>query len=196
MAECRPVFSNRLAAVIIAALPVDLDARCFSHLESANPQEIACLAASRTIATLLPGAAFHGAAPRPAPARALIDAGAAVALATGCNPVDSPIYSMPVVLSLACSQLRMTPAEAITATTINAAHALGIASQAGSLESGKQADFLILAASDYRELPYALGANLVAATLVRGQFGDGVLHHLVRHPRRGLPLRQPALSSD
>lgn len=163
------VDASRHANIGAVQLAVDLGARTVSHLESANPQEIACLAASRTIATLLPGAAFFGTLPRPAPARALIDAGAAVALATGCNPFDSPIFSMPVVLALACAQLRMTPAEAITAATINAAHALGIASQAGSLESGKQADFLILAASDYRELPYTLGANLVAATYRNGR---------------------------
>ena len=163
------VHASRHANIGAVQLAVDLDARTVSHLESANLPEIFCLAASRTIATLLPGAFFYGSLPRPAPARALIDAGAAVALATGCNPVDSPIYSMPVILALACAQLHMTPAETLTATTINAAHALGLASQAGSLESGKQADFLILAASDYRELPYTLGANLIATAVIRGR---------------------------
>jgi imidazolonepropionase len=162
------VHASRYANIGAVQLAVDLEARVVSHLESANPAEIACLAASRAIATLIPGAAFHGVLPRPAPARQLIDSGAAVALATGCNPIDSPIYSMPVVLSLACAQLRMTPAEALTAATINAAHALGIAGETGSLESGKHADFLILAASDYRELPFALGADLVAATYRHG----------------------------
>lgn len=162
------VHASRYANIGAVQLAVDLEARAVSHLESANPAEIACLAASRAVATLLPGAVFHGMLPRPAPARELIESGAAVALASGCNPIDSPIYSMPVVLSLACAQLRMTPAESLTAATINAAHALGIGGETGSLESGKHADFLILAASDYRELPYALGANLVSATYRHG----------------------------
>jgi len=163
------VHASRYANIGAVQLAVDIEARSIAHLESANREEIACLAASPAIAILLPGAYFHGAVPRPAPARALIDAGAAVARATGCNPVDSPIFSIPAVLVLACAQLAITPAEALTASTINAAHALGIASHSGSLEAGKNADFLILAASDYRDISQTLGANLVAATLIRGR---------------------------
>jgi len=177
------VHASRYASIGAVQLAVDLEARTIAHLESANREEIACLAASPAIATLIPGAYFHGAVPRPAPARALIDAGAAVALATGCNPIDSPIFSLPAVLSLACAQLAITPAEALTASTVNAAHALGIASHSGSLEAGKNADFLILAASDYRDLPLTLGANLVAAILIRGR---SVLHPLLEEARLGI----------
>jgi imidazolonepropionase len=100
-----------------------------------------------------------------APARALIEAGAAVALATDFNPGTSPTYSMQMVLSLACTEMRMSPAEAIAAATINGAHALGCADRVGSLEPGKQADLLILNVQDYRELPYYFGANNVYKTI-------------------------------
>ncbi len=163
------IHASRFANLGGVQLGISLDARVVSHLEMASRAEIAALASSNTIAVLIPGAAFRGSVSRPAPARALLDSGAAVALATGCNPFDSPIYSMPVVHSLACAQLHMTPAECITATTINAAYALGVASHAGSLEAGKHADFLVLAASDYREIPHALGANLVSATYRHGR---------------------------
>jgi imidazolonepropionase len=182
------VHASRNANIGAVQLAVDVEARTVAQLESANREEIACLAASRAIAILLPGAYFYGAALRPAPARPLIDAGAAVSLATSCNPVDSPIFSMPVVLALACAQLAMSPAEALTAATINAAHALGLASHSGSLESGKNADFLVLAASDYRDLPQALGANLVAATSIRGRSG---LHPLRETAKLGTHDHSP-----
>jgi imidazolonepropionase len=98
----------------------------------------------------------------------LIDRGAAVALATDFNPGTSPTCSMPMILSLACTQMRMSPAEAISAATINGAHAIGRADRIGSLEIGKQADILIVNATDYRELPYYFGVNLIAMTIKRG----------------------------
>lgn len=158
-------FTN-LGGVQLAA---GLGAHSVDHLETIETPEVEMLARSSTIATLLPGSVFHLGLSRYAPARALIDAGAAVALATDLNPGTSPSGAMPFVLSLACSQMRMTPAEALAAATINGAHALGLATETGSLESGKWADFAVLDCSDYRELPYYFGMHLVAMTVRRGE---------------------------
>lgn len=127
------------------------------------------LAGSEIVAVLTPGAWFHRGTGPPEPARELIDAGAAVALSTGFNPQESPTPSMPMAVSLACAQLRMTPAEAMTAATINGAYALGLGARTGSLEIGKWADLLILNASDYREVPLQFGVNLLMMALRRGQ---------------------------
>jgi len=151
-----------------ARLAVQMNAASADHLEQAGEEDIRALANSNTIATLLPGSVFHLGLPTYAPARAFIDAGAAVALATDFNPGTSPTYSMQMVLSLACTQMRMSPAEAIAAATINGAHAIGCANRVGSLEPGKHADLLVLNASDYRELPYYFGSNNVSLTMKRG----------------------------
>jgi len=151
-----------------ACMAVELGAASVDHLEQARGEEIRALAQSDTIATLLPGSVFHLALRTYAPARALIAGGAAVALATDLNPGTSPTFSMQMVLSLACVEMRMSPAEAITAATINGAHALGCADRVGSLEPGKQADLLILHVADYRELPYYFGTNNVKVTLKKG----------------------------
>ena len=158
-------FSN-LGAVSLA---VELGARSADHLEQSSAADVQLLARSAVMATLLPGSVFHLGLSRFAPARELIDAGAAVALATDFNPGTSPTCSMQMVVSLACAEMKMTPAEAISAATINGAHALGLASRTGTLEAGKQADFLILSASDYREIPYYFGINHVASTIKRGK---------------------------
>jgi len=121
---------------------------------------------SRSGATRL---AIHLGLQKYAPARALIDAGAIVALATDYNPGTSPTLSMPMILSLACTQLRMTPAEAITAATINAACALRREKQVGSLEVGKQADVAVFEVADYREIPYYFGVNHCWMTIKRGR---------------------------
>ena len=152
-----------------AFLAVELGAASADHLEQAGEPEIAALAGSETLATLLPGSVFHLGLHRYAPARALIEAGAAVALATDFNPGTSPTYSMQMVLSLACTEMRMTPAEAITAATVNGAHAIRAAARVGSLEPGKDADLIVLALSDYREIPYYFGTNNVRATMKRGE---------------------------
>jgi imidazolonepropionase len=149
-------------------LAVEMEAASADHCDYVEDEEIGLLARSNTIATLLPGAVFHLGLTHYPPARKLIDGGAAVALATDFNPGTSPTYSMPMVLSLACSQMRMTPAEAIAAATINGAHALRLASRVGSIEAGKQADFVIFKVPDYREIPYRFGANQVAMTIKRG----------------------------
>lgn len=151
-----------------ARLGVELGAISVDHLDYIDESDIAALAASATLATLLPGAVFHLGLDRYPPARALIDAGAAVALATDFNPGTSPTCSMSMVLALACTQMRMTPAEAIAAATINGAHALHRAERIGSLETGKSADLVLLNAADYREIPYHFGMNLVAMTIKRG----------------------------
>ena len=152
-----------------ARLAVELGALSVDHLEHAGREDVAVISGSSTIATLLPGSVFHMGLDRYAPARELIDRGAAVALATDFNPGTSPTCSMPAVISIACNEMRMTPAEAIAAATINGAHALGCADRTGSLEVGKQADLLLLDASDYREIPYHFGVNLVVLTLKKGQ---------------------------
>jgi imidazolonepropionase len=98
----------------------------------------------------------------------MIESGVAVALATGFKPGSSPTCSMPMVLALACSQMRMTPAEAVAAATVNGACALGCADRAGSIEAGKSADLVIFDVPDYREIPYHFGVNHVAMTIQRG----------------------------
>jgi len=163
------VHAEQLTRTGSAQLAVQLHAASCDHLEQINAEDIQALAASDTVATLLPGCCFHLGLQHYAPARALIDAGAIVALATDFNPGTSPTLSMPMVLSLACTQMRMTPAEAIAAATINAAYSLGRADRIGSLEVGKQADIAIFDLDDYREIPYYFGVNHCWTTLKRGK---------------------------
>jgi imidazolonepropionase len=151
-----------------ARLAVEVGATSADHLEHVGPDDIAILAQSSTIATLLPGWLFHLGLQRYPPARALIDHGVAVALATDLNPATSPTCNMQMILSLACTQMRMTPAEAISAATINGAHALNCADRVGSLEIGKQADLIALDVPDYREIPYDFGMNRVYMTIKKG----------------------------
>jgi imidazolonepropionase len=150
-------------------LAVKLGAASCDHLEKINRADIRALAKSKTVATLLPGCDFNLGLKQYAPARDLIDAGAIVALATDYNPGTSPTVSMPMILSLACTQLRMTPAEAITASTINSAYSLGRDKQIGSLEVGRLADISIFDVDDYREIPYYFGVNTCHTTIKRGQ---------------------------
>jgi imidazolonepropionase len=139
------------------------------HLDCIQEEDIAELAQTGTIATLLPASNyFLHREPLP-PARKLIDAGAAVALATGYNPGSAPTPSMPLVLSLACTQLKMSPAEAIAAATLNGAHALRIADRKGSIAPGKDADLAVFDAQDYREIPYWFGVNKCAMTIMNGK---------------------------
>ncbi len=150
-------------------LGVQLGAASCDHLEQVNKADIRALAKSNTVATLLPGCDFHLGLKKYAPARALIDAGAIVALATDYNPGTSPTVSMPMILSLACSQLRMSPAEALVAATINAAYSLKREKRIGSLETGKQANIAVFDVDDYREIPYYFGVNKCWMTLKKGQ---------------------------
>jgi imidazolonepropionase len=160
--------AEQLTRTGAAQLAVRLGAASCDHLEQVNSSDIAALAKSRTVATLLPGCDFHLGLKKYAPARKLIDAGAIVALATDYNPGTSPTMSMPMILSLACSQLRMTPAEAVTAATINAAYALRREKRIGSLGVGKFADLAVFEVADYREIPYYFGMNTCWLTMKRG----------------------------
>jgi len=163
------IHAEQLSRTGAARLAILMRAASCDHLEKINKGDIAALGKSETVATLLPGCDFHLGLKQYAPARALIDAGAIVALATDYNPGTSPTLSMPMILSLACTQLRMTPAEGIAAATINAAYALRREKSIGSLEVGKQADLAVFEVDDYREIPYYFGVNRCWMTVKRGQ---------------------------
>jgi len=162
--EANPAFGS--AAINLAA---ELNASSVDNVTDPSEQDLARLAQSSVIATLLPGAEFHLGTRRYAPARRWIDQGVAVALASGYHPLTCPSLNMQMIMALACAGMNMTPAEAISASTINAAHALRLASRIGSLESGKSADLLILSVSDYREIPYRFGVNLVDLAMIKGE---------------------------
>ncbi|MGC2399051.1 MAG: imidazolonepropionase [Acidobacteriaceae bacterium] len=152
-----------------ALLAARLGAATADHLEHTDLASIHALAKSRVQPVLLPGSVYSIGAKQYAPARAMIDAGLAVVVATDFNPGSSPVASMPVILSLACTQMKMTPAEGITAATINAAWSLDLGREVGSLEPGKVADFVVHEAGDYREIPYFLGTQRPAMVFARGE---------------------------
>jgi imidazolonepropionase len=149
-------------------LAVEQGAISVDHAVDAGQDDALLLAQSNTIATLLPGVNFYLGAEPYAPARMLINSGVAVALATNYNAETSPSQNMQMMLTLACRKMNMTPAEAVTAATLNAAHALRRASRIGSLEAGKNADLIILGVPDYREIPYHFGINLVDLVMKNG----------------------------
>lgn len=152
-----------------AELAAELGAVSADHLAAISPTGIRRLAESHTVATLLPGTMLFLGRERQAPARALLDRGAAVALATDFNPGSSPTVNLPLILTLAVSQLRFSVAEAILAVTVNGAAALGLASHVGQIAPGFSADLALFAAEDVRELPYWYGDRMCRATWVRGQ---------------------------
>lgn len=152
-----------------AALAVEVGATSADHLGAITEGDIQRLAGSEVIATLLPGTLFMLGEKHYAPARKLIESGAAVALATDFNPGTSPTFNMQFVLSLACTQMRMKPDEAVVAATINGAWAVRRADRLGSIEQGKQADMAVYDVSDYREIPYFAAVNFCSATFKRGQ---------------------------
>ncbi len=147
---------------------VRLGAATVDHVVFVNDNDVEMLAGSHTIATLLPGPVFFTGSGRYAPGRQLIDAGAAVALATGYNPYTSPSQNMQMTIVLACRKMGMTAAEAISAATINGAHAVRRAASRGSIEHGKAADLMILRIPDYREIASHFGVNLVETALLHG----------------------------
>lgn len=163
------IHAEQLAHTGAARLAVELHAASADHLEKLDRGDIHALALSNVTCTMLPGCCFHLGLSQYGPARKLIDAGAIVAVATDFNPGTSPTLSMPMILSLACSQMRMTPAEAIAAATINPAYSLRRHDRIGSLEVGKYADIAAFDVADYREIPYYFGVNLCSFTMKRGE---------------------------
>ena len=150
-------------------LAIEVGAASADHLDALSDSDIRALARSDVVATLLPGAIFHLGLKRYAPARRLIEAGAAVALATDFNPGTSPTLNMQFILALACSAMSMTPAQAIAAATINGAYALRRAHRMGSLQAGKQADLIVMNLDDYRKIPYYFGWNHCLTTVKQGR---------------------------
>jgi imidazolonepropionase len=149
-------------------LAIELDARSVDHLEATGAGGVAALAASAVAAVLLPVAALFLGRPMP-PGRDLIDAGAVVALATDFNPGSAFCESLPLVMALACTQLKMAPAEALAACTVNAAHVLGRADRVGRIATGYRADLVLLDAPDWRYLAYHLGGDHVAVVIEDGE---------------------------
>ncbi len=153
------IHADQLSLTGGAKLAAELSCATADHLEHTDSTGIMALKAAKVQPVLLPASVYAlGSAKYPA-AREMIDAGLAVVLATDFNPGSSPTPSMPMVLSLACTQMKMTPTEAITAATINAAYSLNRGDQIGSLEKGKRADFVIHDCEDYRELAYWFGVE-------------------------------------
>ena len=163
-----------------------VEARAFSveRLESAGEADIDALAASSTVAALLPSVVYHGGAARFPPARRMIDRGAAISLASGFSPEAHPGFGLPMAMALGCREMRLMPEEAITCCTINAAAAIGQSSRIGSLEPDKEADLAVFDVSDYREIPYFFGISMCLMTIKRGR----VVYRAGEHGRtmRGL----------
>jgi imidazolonepropionase len=151
-----------------AELAAMLGATSADHLAAISEKGIRVLAASQTVATLLPGTMLFLGKTQQAPARALIDAGAAVALASDFNPGTSPTVNFPLILTLGVSQLHLSVAEALIAATVNGAAALGLAATTGQLAPGFSADLALWECEDLREIPYWYGDRRCIATWVRG----------------------------
>ncbi len=152
-----------------AELAVELGATSADHLAAISTSGIRALASSPTVATVLPGTMLFLGKPEQAPARHMIDAGAAVAIATDFNPGTSPTFNFPLILTLAISQLRMSASEAFIASTVNGAAALGLAGTAGQLSPGFSADLALWDADDFREIPYWYGDRRCMGTWVKGK---------------------------
>jgi imidazolonepropionase len=158
---------DNLGGVRLAA---EMGAASADHLVKTSPADIEALAKSDTVAVALPCTPFGLAEAHYTPAQALLEAGCLLAIATDCNPGTAWCESMQFAIALACRYMKLTPAQAIVAATINAAAAIGRSAQVGSLEPGKQADLLILSVSDYRHLGYRFGVNLVDSVVKKGKF--------------------------
>ena len=167
------VHAEQLTRTGASRLAAELGAASADHLDCLTDADIGALGRSNVVATLLPGSNFHLGLRRYGPARRLIEAGAVVALATDFNPGTSPTLNMQMILSIACDAMRLTPAEAIAAATLNAAYALRRADRLGSLEPGRQADLVVMDVDDYRKIPYYFGVNHCVMTVKRGQ----IIHH-------------------
>jgi len=161
------VHADELAAIGASQLAAELRATSADHLEHINDAGICALRDAGTVGVLLPGVSFFLNHPC-APARKLIDAGVTVAIASDFNPGSCMSFSMPLMMTIACTQMRMTPEEAITATTLNAAAAVNRSHDLGSIEVGKQADMILYDVPNYRTIPYHFGTNHVAKVVKRG----------------------------
>jgi imidazolonepropionase len=162
------VHADELTPLGGAELAVRVRAASADHLLCVSDDGIKALARSETVATLLPGTAFFLGLPY-APARRLMECGVAVALASDCNPGTCPTENLPLIGVMACTQMKMSPAEALTAMTLNAAAALGRGARLGSLEVGKQADVIICDVPNYARLFYHFGVNHVWRVIKRGR---------------------------
>ncbi len=167
------IHADQLSNSGASTLAAELGAATADHLEHVDPRGILALKAAGVQPVLLPGSVYALGLTRYPPARDMIAAGLALVLATDFNPGSSPTPSMPMILSLACTQMKMTPAEAITAATFNAACSLNRAHQFGSLEPGKLADFVIHDCADYREIPYFFGIQSARAVFIAGRCVSG-----------------------
>jgi imidazolonepropionase len=163
------IHADQLSNSGSAKLAAELKAATADHLEKTDEQGIAALRSEGVQPVLLPGSVYALGSTCYPRAREMIEAGLAVVIATDFNPGSSPTASMPMILSLACTQMKMSPAEAISASTINPAYSLGRGDQIGSLESGKVANFSIFDCSDYRELAYWFGVPLTHGVYVEGK---------------------------
>lgn len=162
------VHADQFTASGAVELAANLGAKTVDHLEQTTPESITAMKKAGVQPVLLPGSVYAIGSQKYAPARAMIEAGLPVVIATDFNPGSSPTTSMTMILSLSCTQMKMTPAEAITAATINAAWSLNRGHQIGSLEQGKIADFVIHDAEDYRELAYFFGNHRPYAVYAAG----------------------------
>lgn len=163
------IHADELSDLGGGALAAKLGAHSADHLLMMGEQSIAALAASDTVAIMLPGTPFFLNMAERAPARTLIERGVAIAIGTDFNPGSCFTESMPMMMTLAALHLRMTPAEALAASTINAAHALGLAGHVGSLEVGKQADLVIWDVPNHMHLAYHFGVQLTRHVIKRGE---------------------------
>ena len=163
------VHADQLSRSGAAEMAAGVGAATADHLEQIDERGIQALAAAGVQPVLLPASVYTLGSKRFPPARQMIDTGLGVVLATDFNPGSSPTPSIPFVLSLACTQMAMSPAEALTAATINAAYSLGRGGEIGSLETGKRADFVIHDCRDYREIPYFAGVESADSVFVGGE---------------------------
>ena len=161
--------ADQLTALGGSKLAAELGAVSADHLEFIDDQGIEMMKQAGVIGVLLPGACFGLGIKEYPPARKMIDQGLPVALATDFNPGSSMTESMPIILSMACLMMKMSPAEAVVASTINSAYAVGRADDLGSIEKGKKADLVIWDVQDYREIPYHYGVNLVDQVIKEGK---------------------------
>jgi imidazolonepropionase len=172
--ELAPSGGAELAAELATELPETTRARSADHLAAPSEEGIAALAGAAeagrpVVATLLPATSWFLGKHHFAPARRFVDAGVPVALASDLNPGTSPTLGLPLVMSIGCLEMGLTPAEALAAVTVNAAHSLGLGDTIGSIEPGKQADLVVWEASTLDQLPYWLGGSLVRTVVKRGR---------------------------